>query len=113
MAGYSERRWKSRDGLSLCARDYPAVGEPAGLPVICLHGLTRNSKDFEEVVPIIASLGRRVIVPDVRGRGQSSRDPNPHSYQPKVYARDVVEMMAALDVPAPCSSAPRWAGSSP
>ncbi|HET9336417.1 MAG TPA: alpha/beta hydrolase [Sphingomicrobium sp.] len=96
---FRERRWASRDGLSLFARDYPAAGDEAGLPVICLHGLTRNSKDFEEIAPILAGRGRRVIVPDVRGRGQSDRDPNPANYQPKTYARDVIEMMAVLDIP--------------
>ena len=98
MSAFEERRWQSRDGLSLYARDYPAVGEEAGLPVICLHGLTRNSKDFEEIAPVIASWGRRVVVPDVRGRGQSDRDPDPRRYQPKVYARDVIEMMAVLGI---------------
>jgi pimeloyl-ACP methyl ester carboxylesterase len=96
---YQERRWRSRDGLSLYARDYPAAGEESGLPVICLHGLTRNSKDFEDVAPIIAGWGRRVVAPDVRGRGRSDRDPNPKNYQPKAYARDAIEMMAALQVP--------------
>jgi pimeloyl-ACP methyl ester carboxylesterase len=99
VPSYTERRWASRDGLSLYARDYPAAAGETGLPVICLHGLTRNSKDFEDIAPMIAGWGRRVIVPDVRGRGQSDRDPNPHHYQPRYYARDVVEMMAALDVP--------------
>jgi len=98
-ANFAERRWTSRDGLSLFARDYPAAGGEARLPVICLHGLTRNSKDFEEIAPRIAAEGRRVIVPDVRGRGQSDRDPDPGNYQPKIYARDVVEMMAAFDIP--------------
>ncbi len=96
---FAERRWTSRDGLDLFARDYAGTtGEPR-LPVVCLHGLTRNSKDFEDIAPIIASWGRRVIVPDVRGRGQSDRDPNPANYRPPIYARDVVEMMAALDLP--------------
>lgn len=95
---FEERRWTSRDGLGLCARIYSPVGQEAGLPVICLHGLTRNSKDFEDVAPIIAGWGRRVIAPDVRGRGQSDRDPNPNNYQPKTYARDVIEMMAALGI---------------
>jgi pimeloyl-ACP methyl ester carboxylesterase len=98
MSAYADRRWTSRDGLSLFARVYPGAGGEARLPVICLHGLTRNSKDFEDVAPMIASWGRRVIVPDVRGRGQSDRDPNPKNYQPKTYARDVLEMMAALDI---------------
>ena len=89
----------SRDGLSLFARDYVAASGEARLPIVCLHGLTRNSKDFEDVAPMIAGWGRRVIVPDVRGRGQSDRDPNPKNYRPPIYARDVLEMMAALDVP--------------
>ena len=86
------------DGLSLYARDYLAAGSSERLPVICLHGLTRNSKDFEDVAPLIAGWGRRAIVPDVRGRGQSDRDPNPRNYQPKIYVRDVIEMMAALEI---------------
>ena len=86
------------DGLSLYARDYPAAAPGERLPVICLHGLTRNSKDFEDVAPLIAGWGRRAIVPDVRGRGQSDRDPNPRNYQPKIYVRDVIEMMAALEI---------------
>lgn len=96
---FQERHWGSRDGLRLYARDYAASGDgESRLPVICLHGLTRNSKDFEEIAPIIAGLGRRVIVPDVRGRGHSDWDLEPRNYQPKIYARDVIEMMLALDV---------------
>lgn len=99
MSGFEQRRWRSSDGLHLVARDYAATGEETGLPVICLHGLTRNSRDFEDIAPIIASRGRRVIVPDVRGRGQSDRDSDPRNYQPKTYARDVSEMMAELGIP--------------
>jgi pimeloyl-ACP methyl ester carboxylesterase len=99
MTGFAERRWTSRDGLSLFAREYLPAGGEAGLPVICLHGLTRNSKDFEDIAPIIASWGHRVIAADMRGRGQSDRDPNPENYQPKTYARDVAQMMDALRIP--------------
>jgi pimeloyl-ACP methyl ester carboxylesterase len=98
MSACAERRWTSRDGLSLFVRDYPVAGGEARLPVICLHGLTRNSKDFEDIAPRIASWGRRTLAPDVRGRGQSDRDPNPKNYQPKTYARDVIEMMASLGI---------------
>ena len=99
MAEFSERRWTSHDGLSLFARDYAASGERARLPVICLHGLTRNSKDFESLAPWIAGSGRRVIVPDVRGRGQSAYDPKPARYHPKTYARDVLGLMDMLVIP--------------
>jgi len=97
-ASFQERRWTSRDGLTLYARDYPVSGDEEGLPVIALHGLTRNSKDFEDFAPLIAAMGRRVVVPDVRGRGRSEWDPNPSRYQPKIYARDVTDMMKALEI---------------
>jgi pimeloyl-ACP methyl ester carboxylesterase len=98
MAAFSERRWTSPDGLDLFARDYAGSDEEPRLPVVCLHGLTRNSKDFEDVAPRIAASGRRVVVPDVRGRGESARDPNPANYQPKVYARDAAQLMDALGI---------------
>ena len=98
MADYVERRWTSRDGLSLFARDYAGASGPARLPVVCLHGLTRNSKDFEELAPRIAAAGRRVIVPDVRGRGLSDRDPVGANYVPNTYARDVLALLDKLGI---------------
>ena len=95
---FSERRWRSRDGLSLYFRDYPGAGGPPCLPVVCLHGLTRNSSDFEEFAPAIAATGRRVIVPDIRGRGKSQWDPDPRHYEPRTYARDVIGMLDALGI---------------
>jgi pimeloyl-ACP methyl ester carboxylesterase len=98
MSGYAEREWRAVDGLALYARDYAGASGTCRLPVICLHGVTRNSKDFEDVAPRIAASGRRVIVPDVRGRGRSGRDPKPERYQPKTYARDVLQMMDLLGI---------------
>jgi pimeloyl-ACP methyl ester carboxylesterase len=99
MTGAAERRWTSPDGLSLFARDYAGGGGEVRLPVVCMHGLTRNSKDFEDLAPRIAAMGRRVLVPDVRGRGLSARDPNPANYHPKVYARDVAGLLDSLGIP--------------
>jgi pimeloyl-ACP methyl ester carboxylesterase len=96
---FADRRWTSTDGLQLYARDYPAIGEEVGLPVICLHGLTRNARDFEDLAPLIAQWGRRVVVPDVRGRGRSDHDPDPRRYQPRTYARDVAAMLDSLAIP--------------
>jgi len=109
--------YTSTDGLTLYARDYPAgmdAVQAAGmdarsaaqasacpvapLPVICIHGLTRNSADFDEFAPAIAALGRRVLALDVRGRGHSQRDPDPANYTPQVYAGDVVKLMAGLGI---------------
>lgn len=88
--------YTSSDGLPLYARDYPGAGGPARLPVICIHGLTRNSLDFDELAPELAARGRRVLAVDVRGRGHSARDPNPANYVPSVYAGDMVALMRAL-----------------
>lgn len=87
--------YTSKDGLSLFAKSY---GEPdAALTVLCMHGLTRNHKDFE---PMIAALSgaHRYITVDVRGRGQSERDPDPERYIPTVYVEDMQILLDALDL---------------
>ena len=89
----TDRTWTSADGLALFARDHAPASGPAKLPVICIHGLTRNSRDFEVVAPLIAAQGRRVLSIDVRGRGNSDRDPNPANYNPAIYAMDVIALM--------------------
>lgn len=96
--GFVERRWTSSDGLLLFCRDYAGAQGAPCLPVICLHGLTRNSSDFEDIAPLIAAAGRRVIVPDVRGRGESQWDTSSVNYVPRTYARDVVELLDALGI---------------
>lgn len=97
-AAYAERRWTSPDGLTLFARDYAPADGPARLPVVAIHGLTRNSADFEVIAALIAASGRRVLAVDVRGRGQSDRAPDPMTYTPDIYARDVVAMMEQLGI---------------
>ncbi|MEZ6023819.1 MAG: alpha/beta hydrolase [Hyphomonadaceae bacterium] len=99
IGGFEERIVATVDELALYVRDYPPLLPVTGLPVICLHGLTRNSRDFEVIAPRIAALGRRVLAMDVRGRGKSANDPDPAHYVPAVYAQDVVSMMDALEAP--------------
>jgi len=89
--------WRGADGLTLHARDYAAASGDAHLPVICLHGLTRNARDFEDFAPRIAAQGRRVLAIDVRGRGLSDRDPEA-DYRFPTYVADVVAMAAALGI---------------
>jgi pimeloyl-ACP methyl ester carboxylesterase len=94
MAAYQHIRFKSADGrLNLYARDYGG----GGLPVLCLHGLTRNSADFEALAARL-SPRYRVIAPDVRGRGLSDYDPEPMNYQPGVYVQDVFALLKHLDL---------------
>ena len=98
MSNFKEIHFTSSDGLTLYARDYAAQGGQAKCPVICIHGLTRNSSDFEELAPWIASMGRRVIAVDVRGRGKSAYDSNPAHYNPMVYSADIVKLTEQLGI---------------
>lgn len=89
---FSERSWQSPDGLELYFRDY-AGGDADKVPVVCLHGLTRNSRDFDALAPHIAGLGHRVIVPDMRGRGQSAYAEDSMSYAVPTYIADVMALL--------------------
>lgn len=93
MSGFVDLTWRGAGGLALYARDYAGAGGPARCPVVCIHGLTRNSSDFEDVAPWIAAQGRRVIAVDIRGRGRSERDPDASRYNPVVYAGDVLQLL--------------------
>ena len=95
VAGFEHYRWRSADGLTLHARDYAPARDRGLLPVICLHGLTRNARDFEALAPWIAARGRRALAVDIRGRGLSARDPQA-SYWLPTYAEDVRLMAETL-----------------
>ena len=98
MSTFVDLTWRGAGGLALYARDYAGSGGPARCPVVCIHGLTRNSADFEEVAPWIAAQGRRVIAVDIRGRGRSERDPDPKRYNPAVYVGDVLALLDAAGI---------------
>ncbi|MEM1050799.1 MAG: alpha/beta hydrolase [Pseudomonadota bacterium] len=89
---YQDRHWTSADGLTLYYRDYAGPEDYAGPPVLCLHGLTRNSRDFAELAEHIAKT-RRVIVPEMRGRGQSDYAPDSSTYKPTQYVADVERLL--------------------
>lgn len=98
MSAFVDRRWTSHDGLSLHARDYAPAAGPARLPVVAIHGLTRNAADFDVIAPLIAQSGRRVLAVDVRGRGGSDRAPDPMTYTPDVYARDIQSLLGQTGI---------------
>jgi pimeloyl-ACP methyl ester carboxylesterase len=86
--------WAGHDNLPLHARIYdgPVAAAPT---VLCLHGLMRNCRDFEELAPHLQK-NYRVIVPDLRGRGLSARDPTMQNYQPGIYLKDLLALLAAI-----------------
>ena len=98
---FSEHRFTSRDGLSLYYRSYDPGADgrsdvQPGPVVLCLPGLTRNSKDFHDLATHLVNQPGGpwpVICPDLRGRGQSDRDRHYHHYQPATYVRDTWRLL--------------------
>jgi len=96
-AAFRDQYWASSDGLQLYARVYEAAG--AGAPaVLCLPGLTRNSRDYEDLAAHLAAR-YRVVCPDLRGRGLSARDPAWQNYQPATYVADLLSLLQTLGLP--------------
>jgi pimeloyl-ACP methyl ester carboxylesterase len=93
---FRERRILAEDGLSLYTRDYESPQSDRAA-VLCLPGMTRNSKDFDHLAPLLA-LHRRVVCPDFRGRGLSEYDPDWRKYEPLTYISDILHLLAALNI---------------
>lgn len=96
MSLYRDVYYQSADGLRLHARDYG--GEHAPLAVLCLHGLSRNARDFEPVAERLSSRFR-VICAEQRGRGLSAYDPKPENYHPGTYVADMIQLLDHLQLP--------------
>ena len=77
------------DGLEIFFSD-----SGAGVPLLCLPGLTRSTVDFQYVSPHLP--GCRLIKMDYRGRGQSQWDSDWRNYSLPVEGRDVLELLDHL-----------------
>ncbi|MBL4674523.1 MAG: alpha/beta hydrolase [Arenicella sp.] len=99
MPEYTHVWYNSQDGLKLYARDYQSAGadENAKPTLLCMHGLTRNSADFEGICQHLADKYRLIVV-DQRGRGLSAYDSEPANYQPKVYVEDMFALLKHLNI---------------
>jgi pimeloyl-ACP methyl ester carboxylesterase len=80
---------------------------PPGAPVlVCVHGLTRNARDFETLAAALAAR-YRVVAPDMPGRGQSEWLADGADYDNPVYLADIAALIARLDV-----DSVEWVGTS-
>ena len=78
--------------------------------VLCVHGLTRQGRDFD-VLARELSQHARVICPDVVGRGHSDWLAEPQAYQVPYYAADMLALLAAVHAEAPIETLD-WVGTS-
>ncbi len=91
MSDFVEKRFTTRDGLSLYYRDF--AGPSDKTPVLCLSGTTGNSKQYLETATRL-SAQRRVLCMDWRGHGQSDYDPDWEHYSYFVDRDDVLDLLA-------------------
>ncbi|MFP4328364.1 MAG: alpha/beta fold hydrolase [Paracoccaceae bacterium] len=82
-------RFSTSDGLSLHYKD-----EGAGLPLLCLTGLTRTTEDFAYLAPHLRDV--RLIRMDYRGRGRSDWAEDYLSYNVMRESRDALELLDHL-----------------
>ncbi|GGB56349.1 alpha/beta hydrolase [Roseibium aquae] len=91
-------RWISRDGLRLSGEIWTPRTPSKPLPVLCLPGLSRNTKDFHAIAGILQDRGYRVMALDYRGRGKSDWDPNWQNYTMPIESQDIDDAIAHLNL---------------
>ena len=72
-------------------------GDPDAPPVVCLHGVSAHGRRFRRLAEERLAARRRVLAPDLRGRGLSARPP--HGYGIPYHANDLLALCDALDLP--------------
>src|SRR4029453_19638321 len=78
---------------------YTAWGpDDAERTVVCVHGLTRNSRDFDFLAQRLAALGMRVVGPDLPGRGRRAPGANAEDYGTPLYLAVAGALIAHLGV---------------
>src|SRR5258708_689186 len=91
---------------------YEESGPETGFPVLLMHGFPYDPRAFDDVAPPLAEAGCRVIVPYLRGYGQTRflQAETIRSGQQAALARDLVELMDALNIPSAVLAGFDWGG---
>lgn len=88
LAGSQHINWTSHDRLKLSGHIWEAPNSDCP-PVLCLPGLTRNTRDFFEIARFLQSKNITSIALDYRGRGQSQHSPDHTTYTIAQEAEDI------------------------
>lgn len=91
---WQDHFWWSSDGIRLHARLYDSRPDQdqGGIPLLCLPGLTRNARDFDQLAPHLAAA-RPVYAVNLRGRGDSGYAKDAMSYTPLTYVQDIIALV--------------------
>lgn len=94
--GFSEKTFTSTNSRGFHTLVYSDWGDETARPIICVHGLTGNGRDFDIIAPELVKDGYRVIAVDLPGRGRSDFLPNPLDYNYEQYWADLTGILKAL-----------------
>jgi len=86
------------NGVGLTYRHWPRPRNSGNLPVVLLHGVLQTGEGMRHLAEMLA-LDREVLLPDLRGRGQSEQPPN--GYDPATMADDVAALIDRLAIDRP------------
>lgn len=91
---------------------YEEAGDHAGQPVILLHGFPYDVRALDDVVPLVANCGARVIVPYLRGFGPTRfiRPETLRSGQQAALGQDVIDLLDGLAIDSAIVAGYDWGG---
>ena len=91
---------------------YFEAGPPEGPPVLLMHGFPYDIHTYAEVAPMLAAEGCRVIVPYLRGYGETRflNDATPRSGEQAALGADLLALLDALQIPRAVLAGYDWGG---
>jgi pimeloyl-ACP methyl ester carboxylesterase len=93
------RYFPGRDGVRLAYRELAHREPGEGRPVVLLHGYLANAGwSWSRLAPELAARGRRVIMPDLRGHGDSAKPHDPDAYPRDVLVDDGLALVEHLEL---------------
>jgi len=92
IAGFASK-WATIAGIRL---HYWTGGDPEGPPVILWHGFLSTTYAWREVAPALAKAGLSVLIPDMRGYGDSDKPPGNEGYDARSLAEECRALVAEI-----------------
>lgn len=90
--------WKSQDGLTLSGRQWFPARNTGNPTILCIPGLSRNTRDFNEIAKFLQEKDYHVVALDYRGRGDSAWDPEWQNYALPVEGHDIDDAITHLGI---------------
>jgi len=91
---------------------YEESGDPGGWPAVLMHGFPYDGRAYDAVVPVLAAAGARVIVPWLRGYGETRfrSAATPRSGEQAALGQDLLDLLGALGIGRAVLAGHDWGG---